>query len=322
MENENTSVKSGSVARILVIRGGAIGDFILTLPVLAALRANYPHCHLEILGYPRIASLAMAGKLADAVKPLESPQLAGFFAVNGILDPDFADYFADFQLIVSYVSDPEGVFRGNIARCSSSVIIQGRHRPDETEFKHATDVFLEALAGFDHLDPVPRLAIEPAKREEPGAWLAVHPGSGSEKKNWPEDRWKLLLSEYGVRTNLHLFLIGGEAEHGRLQRLARFLPSERCKIADHMPLPELAAAMGGCDFFVGHDSGIAHLAAAVGLPGLILWGPSNPAIWRPRSDRIKLLHAAQGLDNLTVSTVAESLHLLAGGFENLSLTGS
>ena len=57
----------GRDGRILVIRGGAIGDFILTLPVLAALRAQFPQARLVVLGYPHIASLALAGELADEV---------------------------------------------------------------------------------------------------------------------------------------------------------------------------------------------------------------------------------------------------------------
>ena len=65
--------------RILVIRGGAIGDFVLTLPVLAALRERFPKAELEILGYPRIAAMAVDAGLVRAVHALESPGLAMFF---------------------------------------------------------------------------------------------------------------------------------------------------------------------------------------------------------------------------------------------------
>ncbi len=75
-----------SQGKILVIRGGAIGDFILTLPVLAALRRQFPDTALEVLGYPHIASLAAAGQLVDAVRPIEARPLAGFFARAGDLD--------------------------------------------------------------------------------------------------------------------------------------------------------------------------------------------------------------------------------------------
>jgi heptosyltransferase-2 len=60
------------VSKILVIRGGAIGDFILTLPVLSALRQQFPNAKLEVLGYPHIAQLAVTGGLADAVRSIEA----------------------------------------------------------------------------------------------------------------------------------------------------------------------------------------------------------------------------------------------------------
>ena len=68
--------------RALVIRGGALGDFLLTLPVLAALREAEPDAHLEVLAYPGIAALARAGGLVDGVRSIEYGPLAGFFTRN------------------------------------------------------------------------------------------------------------------------------------------------------------------------------------------------------------------------------------------------
>ena len=79
--------------RILAIRGGAIGDFILTLPALRLLRENFAHCGLEILGYPHIASIALhcgpatGSTYADAIHSIEFGPLSGFFARRGTLDP-------------------------------------------------------------------------------------------------------------------------------------------------------------------------------------------------------------------------------------------
>ena len=77
---------------ILVIRGGAIGDFILTLPAVSALRRQFPEARLEILGYPHIAQLAVAGGLADRAQSIEAQALAGFFARGGELDADLVGY--------------------------------------------------------------------------------------------------------------------------------------------------------------------------------------------------------------------------------------
>ena len=301
---------SRPTGRILVIRGGAIGDFILTLPVLAALRAQFPEARLEVLGYAHIAQLALAGGLADAVRSIEARSLAGFFARDGQLHPELQDYFAGFAIIISYLYDPDQFFRLNVARSSPAQFIQGPHRPDELAGFHATEVLLkplERLAIFDS-DPVPRLALNP-QPTTPNQ-LALHPGSGSERKNWPEANWAQLLKRLGASSSVRFLLVGGEAEGDRLNRLAQWLPAERVELARNLPLVDLAKRLAACDAFVGHDSGITHLAAAVGLGGLVLWGETAHSVWAPRSQRMKVLAAPGGLSALSVESVAGELSLL------------
>jgi heptosyltransferase-2 len=309
--------------RILVIRGGAIGDFILTLPAIAALRKQFPQAHLEVLGYPHIAPLAVAGGLADRVQPIEARALAGFFARNGILEPDLKDYFSEFDLVVSYLYDPDETFKSNLRRCLFGQFIAGPHRPNEAELIHATQVYLkplERLAIFD-ADPVPRLSLNPqllgaAKRSEGGSTLnplALHPGSGSEKKNWPETKWAEFIARLAGSTKLDLLLVGGEAEGGRLKRLAAAVPPERRQAAQSLPLPDLARQLQSCAAFVGHDSGISHLAAALGLPCLILWADALEEVWRPQGERVVILRELTGVGTISVEKVVDELHKLVGG---------
>lgn len=288
--------------KILVIRGGAIGDFILTLPVLAALRAQFPQTRLEVLGYPHIAQLAVAAGLSDAVRAIDARPLAGFFARNGPLDPALVEYFSGFAIVVSYLFDPDGIFQTNVARCTKAQFLVGPHRPDETAGLHATKVFLkplERLAIFD-ADAEPKLSLN---SPPPLNQLALHPGSGSERKNWPEKHWAELLHQLAEQTPLHFLLVGGEAEGDRLERLASALPAARRAIARNLPLPELALRLRASRAFLGHDSGITHLAAAVGLPGLVLWADTAEAVWRPPSERLKILRDERGLQHLPVATV-------------------
>jgi heptosyltransferase-2 len=117
--------------KILVIRGGAIGDFILTLPAISALRQQFPEAYLEVLGYPHIIQLAMAGGLVNEARSIEARALAGFFARNGELEEDLVDYFSEFDLILSYLYDPDEIFKINVSRCSIAQFISGPHRADE-----------------------------------------------------------------------------------------------------------------------------------------------------------------------------------------------
>ena len=296
--------------RILVIRGGAIGDFILTLPVLAALRRQFPEAHLEVLGYPHIAQLATAGGLADRLQPIEARALASFFADGGALPEDMGNYFSEFDIILSYLYDPDGVFRANVARVSPAQFIVGPHRPDEHVGEHATRVYLwplERLAIFD-ADPVPRLPLaarSEAAEADAGStkWLAAHPGSGSERKNWPEAKWRDFLWQFLTGTPHQVLLVGGEAEGDRLARLAAGMSGGRLVLARSLPLADLAVRLAACQAFLGHDSGITHLAAALGVPSVVLWGETKEAIWRPQGEHVRLLRDRMGLRAISVELV-------------------
>lgn len=294
-----------SQGRILVVRGGAIGDFILTLPVLAALRQQFPRTHLAVLGYPHIAALAKLAGTVNEVRSIEARALAGFFARRGELDAGLAAYFSEFNIILSFLYDPDEIFQENIARSSKAQFIAGPHRPNEAEKIHATEVFLkplERLAIFG-ADPTPQIPRRARRLQDTARTLALHPGSGSEKKNWPERHWEELLRRIASETPWPVLLVGGEAEEERLQRLASLVPIERLRLARQLPLTELAERLAACAGFVGHDSGISHLAAAVGLRGVALWGESNAEIWRPRSPQFEVLRTAGGLARLPAPAV-------------------
>lgn len=305
---------ASNMGKILVIRGGAIGDFILTLPVLQAIQTNLPANDVEVLGYPRIARLAVAGGLAARVESIESRAVAGFFARHGPLAESLRDYFSEFDLIISFLYDPDEIFQENVRRCTTGQFIAGPHRPDETQNLHATACFLkplERLAIFE-AEAFPRLAIErtdngPASALKlgmaTGNWLAIHPGSGSEKKNWPETGWRQFIEQLLAGTDWKLLIIGGESEGGRLDRLAEAAPAGRVAVARSLPLPEVAQLLALARGFVGHDSGISHLAAAVGRPGIVLWGETNPAIWRPPSLQFELLTHPGGLAAISPEAV-------------------
>lgn len=296
--------------KILVIRGGAIGDFILTFPVLSALREQFPETHLEVLGYPHIADLAVAGGLVQRARSIEAQPLAGFFARSGNLSQELREYFASFDIIISYLYDPDKIFQTNVASCSKAQFIAGPHRPDENRKIHAAKVFLQ---------PLERLAIFEAE-ETPRLWLqsratsfnqlAFHPGSGSERKNWPVKNWAELIETTLAETDYPILLVGGEADASRLQFLGGTIPRARLEIAENLKLVDLAARLQNCAGFVGHDSGISHLAAALGLPGLLLWGDTVEEIWRPPSAKIRIIRGSEGLADLSVDRVVTELKQL------------
>ncbi len=186
--------------RILIIRGGAIGDFILTLPAINLLREAFPHAHLEILGYKHIIALAEERFYAHATRSIEYGPMAGFFIPDAKLAPDLIEYFGSFQQIVSYLFDPDGIFEDNMRRCGVKNFIPVSPKLDDSG--HAASQLaqpLQDLALFLE-DPAATIYPSAADREFAASFfaglesriIAIHPGSGSETKNWPVKNWRAL----------------------------------------------------------------------------------------------------------------------------------
>jgi heptosyltransferase-2 len=287
--------------RILIIRGGAIGDFILTLPAIQLVRENFPDAHLEIIGYKHIVALAEGRGYADGTRSIEYGPMAAFFSPKAELARELSEYFAGFQQIISYLYDPDGFFEGNLRRAGAKNILPAFVKVDDSD--HAARQLarpLEKLALFLE-EPAARVYPSAADRAEAASFLgasdgkavAVHPGSGSAKKNWAVEKWAELGRRFGAR-GMKVVLIGGEADHGRIEALSTEWKGLPAMVARDLALPVLAGVLERCALFVGHDSGISHLAAAVGTPCRLLFGPTDPEVWAPANAGVRVIRAPEG----------------------------
>jgi heptosyltransferase-2 len=299
--------------RILVIRGGAIGDFILTLPALKALRDSRPQTHMEILGYKHIAVLAEKRFYAQAVHSIEYGPLARFFARNTELPAELADHFASFDLIISYLYDPDRIFETNLRRCGVENLICGPARIVENAGHAARQLArpIEEL-GINVVDFAERIFPSVEDREfareflasVPQPIVAIHPGSGSHEKNWPLENWIGLFSPDSRFADLErLLVISGEADEAQTDQLQREWKNGDVRFARSLPLPRLAAVLER-SIFIGHDSGISHVAAAAGANCILLFGPTDPDVWAPRNDNVQILRAPNArLSDLRIEQV-------------------
>jgi heptosyltransferase-2 len=303
--------------RILVIRGGAIGDFILTLPALKALRDSRPQTHMEILGYKHIAVLAEKRFYAQAVHSIEYGPLARFFARNTELPAELADHFASFDLIISYLYDPDRIFETNLRRCGVENLICGPARIVENAGHAARQLArpIEEL-GINVVDFAERIFPSVEDREfareflasVPQPIVAIHPGSGSHEKNWPLENWIGLFSPDSRFADLErLLVISGEADEAQTDQLQREWKNRDVRFARSLPLPRLAAVLER-SIFIGHDSGISHVAAAAGANCILLFGPTDPDVWAPRNDNVQILRAPNArLSDLRIEQVEAAL---------------
>ena len=307
--------------RILVIRGGAIGDFLLTLPALKSLRDNFPDAHIEILGYKHIIALAENRFYANATRSIDYAPLSRFFARDAELPADLVEYFGGFDLIISYLFDPDEIFAGNLKRCGVRQLITGSPKFNGRE--HAGLQLATPLKqlGLRVIDPVAKLFPNESDRKAASEFLghvtdevvAIHPGSGSEMKNWAIENWielgNALLNNKPSRSGgfpaaelagrrfgkcCSLVVVSGEADVRQNRQLRSLWENDPAvRFATNLPLPLLAAVLENA-IFVGHDSGISHLAAAVGARCILLFGPTDPAIWAPVNENVIVLRAPEG----------------------------
>jgi len=296
------------LSRILVIRGGALGDFLLTLPAIKLLREAFPTAHLEILGYQHIVRLAELGGYANATRSIEYGPLASFFRRDGDLPLELVEYFAGFQQVVSYLFDPDEIFARNLRRAGVRNLITGS--PKIAEQEHAArqlarplerlGLYLENPAGWI-LPNEPR-SVDPNR-------IAIHPGSGSETKNWPVPAFvELARSILAEEPPRRLLLVGGEADEKRVETLKGALPNDRFELAMNLPLTALAMELRNCSLFIGHDSGISHLAASLGVRSLLLYGPTDPAIWAPSNPQVRVIRSPNlAMTGITVAEVKQAV---------------
>ncbi len=309
--------------RLLVLRGGALGDFILTLPVLAALRRRWPRADLEWLGHPRHAALGVIAGLIGRVRDLESAALAAWFAPDAALPDAERAYLQSFDLVLSYLSDNDGELGKRLRRAGARAVLAGAPR---VAAGHAVEHFLAPLAVLG-LEPGPRPYPRldwPAERRAAGRRriealglrgpaIALHPGSGSPRKNWPAERFAALSGLLAREGMGRPFFLAGEADAEAVRALARLAPG--VPLLRDLSLPEVADALAACAGYAGNDSGITHLAAALGRPVVALFGPTDPRTWAPRGPRVRVLGGdppgAGALAAIAPEAVREALRVIA-----------
>ncbi|MEX2579145.1 MAG: glycosyltransferase family 9 protein [Verrucomicrobiales bacterium] len=305
------------MGKVLFIRGGAVGDFILTMPAIKLMRDSLPDNEVEILGYPAIAELATATGLADRVRSIEDARLAPFFAPGARLDTAWCDYFAGFDLVVSYLYDPDGFFEENLKVAGVRTLLSGPFRPDESP------PFVPAAAQLARpLEEIALFLDDPALELDypdesglstatDGPLVALHPGSGSPGKNWSFESWVKVLDRLRERFPDAEFLVtGGEAESEIIDQFAELLDAAGIphRLLLDKSLGQLGALYRNVDLYLGHDSGISHLAASAGAEGVLLFGPTNPEIWAPVSSRMKrVVSPTASPGNISVAQVLEAV---------------
>ncbi len=276
---------------ILAIRAGSLGDTILTFPAIAALAA--PGNCVELLGTLPYTELAKTPGLAHDVHSIDRARFRAFFDARAE-DGELLAFLGAFNLIVAWARLPLlGVKAGRLQ------LRYVETSPNPPEAVHASDHLvasvrgLAGLAGLAGRTPVapPELRFgDPSPLLErygltSASFVAIHPSSGSPKKNWPSD-WFAEFARRARGAGQGLLWIQGEADHEVVSSLVRAVPGP---VAAELPLRDLATVLSSSAVFIGNDSGVAHLAAAAGAPTLALFRSTDPRQWAPRGRLVRIV---------------------------------
>jgi len=317
MQNEKTT--SPAPHHIAIIHTGAIGDLVQTGPLLAAVRAKWPEARVTLVGRPERGRLLEMANLVDATVDAETCSLwraRSRVGATAFLPP----VLAEADLVIDLLWRPgEKPWRGRIASLEPI--------PPEDWTRSAAAWLLEQAAGLELpvVAPEPVLAVPGAVREAArkalaakgirGAFAAIHPGSGSVRKNWAMERFgevaRRLREEAGRQV---VWLLGpAETERG-------IKPDARggAVLAD-LALETVAGILALADGYVGNDSGVTQLAAAVRgaegrtTPTVALFGPTDVRVWGPRGRHVRLIRSPDGtMEGIEAETVWSAVRAVLG----------
>jgi heptosyltransferase-3 len=248
--------------RRLAIRPGAIGDFIVSLPALECLRTDY----LEVWTASHNVPLV---RFAHRVRAISATGLDRM----GVTEPPgkLLDDLRAFDEIVSWYGSNREEFRA-AARNLGLPVRFFPALPPLHSAQHAADFYLEQVRSLVSCesDGIPRIPCGVSRED----FAVIHPFSGSPKKNWPLENFRAMA-----------------------RVLERTMPVHWCSGPEDPPLEgavqiadlyELACWLARSRLYIGNDSGITHLAAAVGTPVLALFGPTDPNVWAPRGENVRV----------------------------------
>jgi ADP-heptose:LPS heptosyltransferase len=289
-------------AEILIVHQGGVGDFILCLPALGSVRQHYPGAWVELMGYPRVLQLVEGRYYVDSGRSVDEVGLGSFYMRDGDLDEVAFRYFAGFDRAFIFMSDRSGVFSANVRRTGVQEVFSIPPFPETEKAIHVIDHMLSSLSSMG-IPPglrVPKIFLCEEDRVFAEDWLrqrgafekgliALHPGSGSRNKLWPMEKFLDLVARITVDLRFKIILLIGPAEREYLGSQLELMRSSNPIWAENLSLIHVASLLDRCRCYIGADSGITHLAAAVGIPTIALFGPTDPRIWGPRGERVAIL---------------------------------
>jgi ADP-heptose:LPS heptosyltransferase len=265
----------------VIVFPGALGDFVLAAAALAAVRARHAGAHVTLAVSGALRPLAATSGLADVTASLDDADAVGLF--GGTRMPA---WFGERPLLYGWLGTRDAAVADRLRAVAARTELFPIVRDDGAE--HAAVAYLRQVGAGD-VDAVFRWsAVSSMPRVDallPGARpvLAVHAGAGSPAKRWTREGF-VGLAERWAAAGGDVVEIVGPADHdlGAIDGARRVV---------EWPLPDVAGLLARVDAYAGNDSGVSHLAGAVGARGVAMFGRTAARRWAPRGGGIEPLQA-------------------------------
>ena len=305
--------------RILVVRPDRIGDVVLSLPVLNALRSRWPEAYLAMLVRPYTRDVLLENPCLDAIIEDEPDShhrgMAGFFGqVRRLKTHGFDTALilmptARIAWLLFMAGIPRRISVGRkVYHALTFTRSISRHR--YIPLRHESDYCLElarAIGAGDHLDGGrPLIVVTEAERTRARAILGpaagrpvvgIHPGNGRNAPNWTVERYDELARRIQERHEATIVITGSAAEATLAEAIGSRLDGPFLSLAGKLTLRELIAVIGELDLLVSSSTGPMHLAGAQGVPTVSIFCPlpaRSPQRWRPLGGRDRILAPPSG----------------------------
>ncbi len=297
---------------ILVIRPGAIGDALLTFPVLKALREHYAGMPITLVSNAQVLPLALTFGVSEQAFDFQDIQWSELFSTTGIRTSSMHALLEQTDLAICWMRDPDGIIERNLkmSGVKHSIIVPGR--PSEGERIHIADYLASTvglpIVGERFIAPSSWPIPNPISNDITARSVAIHPGSGAAQKCWPAFRFATVIERLWQQ-NRSVLVLAGPADTGLMHKLFLQLSSpptpEMLKLLTNAPLLDVARHLQECRCYLGNDSGITHLAAMLGVPTIAIFGPTDPAIWRPVGPSVRVLQGST-MGDVSVDSVMQA----------------
>jgi ADP-heptose:LPS heptosyltransferase len=278
--------------RILAIHFGALGDVVAAFPALLRLKAVYGPIHMVCQN--NIGSLARHLDIADEWFPLEAAAFASLYSSH--VHPAAKKILLSFPKIILFSGFRS--FEQTLRSITGNDIYRIRPRPDSHQKIHVGRHILSQLVKHKLLEESDEEVYCPLSQTIHGdrrnsdyhpSKVFIHPGSGSRKKCWPIENFIKTASLMETK-GLQPEFIFGPAEYDLFDMLSQ-RKSLIAAVHKVDVLTELALLLKTAGGFIGNDSGVSHLSAFLGLPTIAVFGPSDPAVWKPVGRAVKILRS-------------------------------